>query len=103
MKTPISVNWCFGLVIALAFTSGCKQRASSSIASAAPTNNLQAQSTAPIQSVVAENPVIDNQTPVADLSDAPTQPISTEKPLPPNIKPTGPVSEIIKLADSGLE
>ena len=43
------------------------------------------------------------QTEEAQLAKAAVKPISTGKPLPPNIKPTGPVSEVIKLADSGVD
>jgi hypothetical protein len=35
--------------------------------------------------------------------DAPAKPISTAKPLPPAVKPTAPVAEVLKLADSGVE
>ena len=38
-----------------------------------------------------------------DLADAAFQPISTGKPLPANVKPTGPVAEVIRLAESGVE
>jgi len=40
--------------------------------------------------------------PAAD-TDAPAKLVSEEKPLPANIKPNGPVSEMIKLANSGLD
>src|SRR5258707_3801131 len=101
MKTSLFLTGCFGLALALAFTSGCEQRASSSLAGASSSNNPQAQSD--VNSSTGEKAVLDDQTPAADFSDAPAQPISLEKPLPPNINPTGPVSEIVKLADSGLE
>jgi hypothetical protein len=38
-----------------------------------------------------------------ELAGAAIKPISTERPLPPNIKPAGPLSEVIKLADSGVD
>jgi len=39
----------------------------------------------------------------ANLADAAYQPISRAKPLPPNLKPTGPVAEVIRLAEAGVE
>jgi hypothetical protein len=39
----------------------------------------------------------------ADVSDAPFQPITKEKPLPANVSPTGPAAEVIRLAESGVE
>jgi hypothetical protein len=39
----------------------------------------------------------------AALAEAATKPISTEKPLPASIKPTGPLSEVIRLANSGVD
>ncbi len=38
-----------------------------------------------------------------DLANAPVQPISTEKPLPANVKPSAPVAEVIRLAESGVD
>jgi hypothetical protein len=43
------------------------------------------------------------QTDAAELAEAAVKPISTEKPLPANIKLTGPVSEVVKLAESGVD
>src|ERR1017187_6510466 len=42
------------------------------------------------------------QTRDSGLAGAAVKPISTEKPLPANIRLTGPVAEVIKLADSGV-
>jgi len=36
-------------------------------------------------------------------TDAPAKLVSNEKPLPPTIRPTGPVAEVVKLANSGLD
>src|SRR6266436_1908858 len=38
-----------------------------------------------------------------EISDAPAKPISTEKPLPPNIRPTESLAGMIRLADSGVD
>lgn len=37
------------------------------------------------------------------LAEAAVKPISTEKPLPPNINLAGPVAEVIRLAESGVQ
>src|SRR5579883_1043011 len=42
------------------------------------------------------------QAPTAD-TDAPAQLVTNAKPMPPNIRPTSPVSEIVKLANSGVD
>ncbi len=39
----------------------------------------------------------------SELADAAVTPISTEKPLPPNMRPTAPAAQVIKLAESGVE
>src|SRR5207249_6798213 len=39
----------------------------------------------------------------AAVSEAPAKPISTEKPLPANLHPTGALSEMIRLAESGVD
>jgi hypothetical protein len=39
----------------------------------------------------------------AELANAPAQAISTEKPLPPNVKPSESVNEVLRLADSGVD
>ena len=38
-----------------------------------------------------------------DLADAAIKPISTEKPLPPKLKPTAPAAEVVRLAEAGVE
>jgi hypothetical protein len=43
------------------------------------------------------------QTDEAELAEAATKPISTEKPLPASLKLMGPLSELIKLANSGVD
>ena len=40
---------------------------------------------------------------LAEISDAPVTVVQTNRPIPANIKPTGPVSEVIKLANSGMD
>jgi hypothetical protein len=50
------------------------------------------------------NNVLDVESaPVSEISNSAGQPGSKEKPLPANVRPSGPVAEVIKLADSGLD
>jgi hypothetical protein len=44
---------------------------------------------------------ITNETAEAQLANAPVTPISAAKPVPPQMKPSGPVAEVIKLANAG--
>ena len=44
-----------------------------------------------------------NAGPTTDIADAPAKSIADEKPLPTHLRPGGPVSEVIKLANSGLD
>jgi hypothetical protein len=68
--------------------------------------DVAAQPTAPPAyepevAAVAEDPADDTPPPVD--TDAPATLVSEEKPLPANVKATGPVAEVIKLANSGLD
>jgi len=40
---------------------------------------------------------------LTEISEAPVKVIQTERPVPPNIKPSSPVSEVIKLANAGVD
>ena len=51
---------------------------------------------------VAETKV-EKQAGTNDITTAPVQVISAEKPLPPSIRPSSPAGEVIKLANSGVE
>ena len=90
-------------MMALLVTGGTLQDASSQ-----PANNLLAvqpgaNTEAAMQVATDQETALREQTEDADLAEAATKPISTEKPLPPSIRPTGPLAEVIKLAASGVE
>lgn len=77
-------------------------------ASGQPANDLLAvqpgaNTEAVTQAATDQETALGEQTEDADLAEAATKPISTEKPLPPSIKPGGPLAEVIKLAGSGVE
>ena len=52
---------------------------------------------------MANEEALGAQTEEDELARAATKPISTERPLPPRVKAAGPLSEVIKLADSGMD
>ena len=97
------ILWSLGLVLAaLLFAGGSPQEASSEV-----TNNpavLQPEANMAVAPATAnQEAATGGQTEEADLAEAAVKPISTEKPLPPSIKPAGPLVEVIKLADSGVD
>src|ERR1039458_7578191 len=104
MKCGRVGRWSLGLVVmALLVTGGTLQDASGQ-----PANNLlavqpEANKEAATQVAADQETALGEQTEDADLAEAATKPISTEKPLPPSIKPVGPLAEVIKLAGSGVE
>src|SRR5882672_8702962 len=96
----------FGIAVSLALlplAGGCLQQTGLSPQSAA----LMTPSSDELQFV--DSPQIEGDfgpaetTAEPEISDAPAKPISTEKPLPPNIRPTESLAGMIRLADSGVD
>src|ERR1035437_4911588 len=86
------------VVMALLVTGGTLQDASGQ-----PANNLLAvqpetNTEAATQVAADQETALGEQTEDAELADAATKPISPERPLPPSIKPGGPLAEVSKLA-----
>ncbi len=105
MKRWINRSWSLGLVLAgLPLVGGFPQENSNQ-----PTNSPVGVQTAlaPGDTVAPGTgaaPPAPAEIPAdADVVDAPAKPISTAKPLPPAVRPSGPVAEVVKLADSGVE
>jgi hypothetical protein len=93
MKSGSDWKWRSVLVVpALLLAGGNPQEASSQV------NTEAAAQMAPDQAVAAME-----QAEEADLAEAAVKPISTAKPLPPNVNLPGPVAEVLKLADTGVE
>src|SRR5690242_4377956 len=95
-----------GVGLALAFmplVGGCLQQTGmspqSSALMATPSEELQFADT---QQSEGDFGPLENPT-EPDLSDAPAKPISTEKPIPPNIRPTESLAGMIRLANSGVD
>ncbi len=103
MKVNILQNLGLGLALAaLPLVGGCSPQGGISLettAAAAPVNDLNYVETAQPIAAVASG----EQTPEADVSTAPAKPVSTEKSLPPDLHPTSALSEMIRLAESGVE
>lgn len=97
-------NWGWGVVVAaLLLAGGSPREASSQAMNTAPVvqPGTNADATAPV--TVAPEAALREQTEEANLAGAAVKPISTGKPLPPNLKPTGAAAEVIKLADAGVD
>jgi hypothetical protein len=104
MKSGILQKFAFGVFLTfMPFVGGCLQGAGISAQSGA----LVAPSNEELQFL--DSPVSQQEPgPVENLaetevSDAPAQRISTEKPLPVQIRPTESLAEVIRLANSGVD
>jgi hypothetical protein len=96
MKRRMRWNWKLGLALAaLPFIGGPSQESYSQ-----PTDPIaEVESEATASEVAAAEPAPAEEGEV----NAPVTPITTVRPLPPGIQPTGPVAEILKLVDSGVD
>ena len=105
MKRGIHWNWSLGLVLAvLPLVGGSSQESlnqSTNTPPAALTALAPGDALAPAAADVPA-PAAEAAT-NTDVVDAPAKPISTAKPLPAAVRPTAPVAEVLKLADSGVE
>src|SRR5437588_12507255 len=111
MKTR--AYWKLGLALSLAIlplAGGCVQQASSLSENRVAMIDSEAGSDAAVQtpgdaeSVAAdENLAATVESPQSNVSDAAVIPISTQKPLPATLHPSGPLAEVLKLADSGVD
>jgi hypothetical protein len=105
-RTFWSLGWTLGLLL---LAGGCSRAASSPLTNSAPTNSTAPQAAAvqpkpaagaePATNAAAAAPPVVGP----DLAEAPAKPVSGAKPLPPNIRTSGPVADIIKLASSGVD
>ena len=104
MKSRIRRNWSLGLALAvLPLAGGQPQESFSQTTNAIPAVEPQAMPKAAAPVPAAPDPALAEQTAENDVVDAPAKTISTAKPLPPSVKLTAPVAEVLKLADSGVE
>src|SRR5437773_7110627 len=88
------------LVLTIPLGVGCLQQSSASAesSSSVPRELQFVDSPQSTQTASAEEQLAENS-----ISDAPVKPLSSEKSLPPNIRPTEALAGIIRLADSGVD
>ncbi len=104
MKDRIAWSRSLGLALALLpLAAGCVQEASSSPEQTGAAMPPELSTNAAVQPVAAEAAPLADQLPFGDPADAPVTPVSMEKTVPPNVKPTPAVSEVIQLAQSGVD
>lgn len=107
MKSRRFGRWCtgLGLIVSLPFAGGCVQDAQSNASPAVAVSNTVA-STPASNSVAAANVSDTNvvpDKPAIDIAEAPYQPISAPKAPPPNIRTNGPIGEIVRMTESGVD
>ena len=105
MNSRILWRWGLGVgVAALLFGGGIPQRASGQATnSPPPALEPKANTEALAPATASEEASLGEQADEVALAEASVKPISTGKALPPSIKLTGPVSEVVKLAESGVD
>src|SRR5439155_3163141 len=101
MNARVLWKWELLLALIVPFANGCVERASSSTEATPSLGQAEKQSEV-IESAAAESDTPE-ETADTELAEAPVQPISTEKPNPPDIEPGRPLSEVIKLAEAGVD
>lgn len=99
MKRRTICKWTLGVSLTILSFAATRTGAAAETAPPAAGDN-------PATLVANEQPAtadasVEEPAPVAD-TDAPAKLVSNEKPVPRSIRPSGPVAEVIKLADSGL-
>ena len=104
MKHQLFWKWRLGLVAAvLVVAVGSRQEASSQTTNIPPGLGPETNINAVAQAAADQGTNGDQQTEDSALADAAVEPISSGKPLPPSIKPTGALAEVIRLVNSGVE
>src|ERR1035437_9257940 len=105
MNSRITWRWGLGVAAAALLSGvGSQQRASSQATNTLPSAlETEADAEAAAPTPADEEAAKDIQAAEEKLAEADAKPISTEKPLPAGIKPTGALAELIKLAESGVE
>jgi hypothetical protein len=104
MKSRMHWNWTIGLALAvLPLIGGHSQESLSQPTNTAPAIKPEAAPKAVAPAPATPDPALAALTAENDVVDAPAKPMSTAKPLPSSVRPTAPVAEVIKLADSGVD
>lgn len=104
MKSRTHWKWSLGLVLAaLPFAGGYSQETPAQPINNAPALNQQVTQAADAAAPTPADPALANPAAEDDVVDAPAQPLTTAKPLPPGVRPSAAVAEVLKLADSGVD
>jgi hypothetical protein len=104
MESRIHWTWSLGLALAvLSLAGGQPQESLNQPTNAAPALNQQAASAVAGSAPAAPDPALAEQAAEDAVVNAPAKPMSTAKPLPPSVRITAPVAEVLKLADSGVD
>lgn len=93
MKDRTFSSWFLGVSVAILPLAGAQAESLASGTDEAARNQTDVLATNVSAPAVA----------LAADTDATARLVSTDKPLPPNLRPSGPVAEVIKLANSGLD
>src|SRR5262245_24521870 len=104
MKPCLLLSFIFGAILAsVPFIGGCVESSQATPESPIVTSSDETQV------MMAEEPAdTENGADIDNSLDAETAPVTEvespkEKPLPPNVRPNGPVAEVIRLAESGVD
>ena len=104
MKTQVRWLWSLGLLlVGLTLNRSDARQANDEPGSTPPAPAQQGSADTAVQPASGQPAAASAQSPALDLADATFQPMSTDKPLPPNVKPSGAVAEVIRLVESGVD
>src|SRR6267154_655562 len=97
MKASFLWSLSFGVLIALApFVGGCVETTQATESAIAVSDDETA-------ATGADAAIGIETAPVSEIAEPTAGPVSNEKPLPPNVRATGAVADVIRLADSGVD
>ena len=103
MKQQLFLKWSLGIALSvLPLVGGCLRGGSGA---PPPVVSVSESPTDPALAYrpVGEDEEIAGSSQEGEISEAPVKMIDAEKPVPANIQPSGPLAEIIRFADSGVE
>jgi hypothetical protein len=104
MKTRVQWTWSLGLVlVVLPLHNQHAQPTPGELADSSQVVAPEGQLGSAVPGIPNQSGAPGAQATQTDLADAAFQPIPTDRPLPSNVKPTAPVAEVIRLAESGVE
>jgi hypothetical protein len=104
MKNRVLRDWSLGVIlIVLPLALGCLRESSGQEPNVPVPAQPETSNTNGIEAPVESTSSPAAQSSGLDLENAPVQPMSTDKPLPPSVKPSSPILEVVRLANSGVD